>query len=141
MDIDSRLDAETAMVADSILADREVASVEEAALVVNVELRLSMDLFLPPSSAVATTPFTSSFRRSLETVLRRTSGEVWARPVALSMREEEEAIALSWVCPIPASERDSLDEEASICELEASTSELLIALLLRLASEEEKDFF
>ena len=140
MDIDSRLDAETATVADSILADREVASVEEAALVVNVELRLSMDLFLPPSSVAATAPVLS-FRRSLETVLRRTSGEVWARPAALSIREEEEALALSWACPIPARETDSFDEEASICELEASTSELLIALLLRLASEEEKDFF
>jgi hypothetical protein len=92
----------------------------------------------------------------LDTVRRRTRGEVWARLVARSIRLEEDARAASWVSPMLASDTDSRANEldrptaepdrreatAISAELEASViSELLMALLLRLVSEEEKDFF
>ena len=145
--------------ADSILEEREAASVA-AALVVKVELRLSMDRFLASDASITDVILPSSepsLSRSLETVLLRTRGEVWARLAALSIREDEEARASSWAWPMEARETESLEAEedlslveavwlelawATCRELElACISELLTALLLRLFSEEEKDFF
>ena len=206
-----------ATVADSILSESEATS-ESTALLVKVLLLLSMDRVLPASPMEASTfcdtevflPSSSpSLILSLDTVLLLTSGEVWARPAARSMREEVEAIAASWDWPIEASDKDSprlaeedrsclevefeaiwaeleaiwleleaiwleleaiwleleaiwleleaiwleleaiwvaldaiwLELEAIWLALEAAISELLTALLLRLFSEEEKDFF
>ena len=78
---------DTATVADSILEERDVDSAEAAALLVNVELLLSMDLVLPATassmeaSAVLDTEVLlpssePSLSRSLETVLLLTRGEV-----------------------------------------------------------------
>jgi hypothetical protein len=78
---------DTATVADSILEERDVDSAEAAALLVNVELLLSMDLVLPAAassmeaSAVLDTEVLlpssePSLSRSLETVLLLTRGEV-----------------------------------------------------------------
>ena len=79
----------TATVADSILEERDVESAEAAALLVNVELLLSIDLVLLPadadSSMEAKAVFDTevllpssdpSLSRSLETVLLLTRGEV-----------------------------------------------------------------
>ena len=73
--------------ADSILEEREVDSAEAAALLVNVELLLSIDLVLPAaaSSIEASAVFDTdvllpssepSLSRSLDTVLLLTRGEV-----------------------------------------------------------------
>jgi hypothetical protein len=78
---------DTATVADSILEERDVDSAEAAALLVNVELLLSMDLVLPAAassmdaSAVLDTDVLlpssePSLSRSLDTVLLLTRGEV-----------------------------------------------------------------
>jgi hypothetical protein len=78
---------DTATVADSILEERDVDSAEAAALLVNVELLLSMDLVLPAAassmeaSAVLDTEVLlpssePSLSRSLDTVLLLTRGEV-----------------------------------------------------------------
>ena len=79
----------TATVADSILEERDVESAEAAALLVKVELLLSIDLVLLPadadSSMEAKAVFDTevllpssdpSLSRSLETVLLLTRGEV-----------------------------------------------------------------
>jgi hypothetical protein len=78
---------DTATVADSILEERDVDSAEAAALLVNVELLLSMDRVLPAAassmdaSAVLDTDVLlpssePSLSRSLDTVLLLTRGEV-----------------------------------------------------------------
>ena len=90
-DADSILDCDcledTATVADSILEEREVDSAEAAALLVNVELLLSIERVLPAaaSSMEASAVFDTevllpssepSLSRSLDTVLLLTRGEV-----------------------------------------------------------------
>ena len=73
-------------------------------MLVNVELLLSIDLVLPAaaSSMDANAVFDTevllpssepSLRRSLDTVLLLTRGEVWAKLAALSINEEDEAKA------------------------------------------------
>ena len=79
----------TATVADSILEERDVESAEAAALLVKVELLLSIDLVLLPADAdssmeakavldteVLLPSSDPSLSRSLETVLLLTRGEV-----------------------------------------------------------------
>ena len=78
---------DTATVADSILEERDVDSAEAAALLVNVELLLSMDLVLPAAASsmeanavldteVLLPSSEPSLSRSLDTVLLLTRGEV-----------------------------------------------------------------
>jgi hypothetical protein len=77
---------DTATVADSILEERDVDSAEAAALLVNVELLLSMDLVLPAASSMEANAVLDtevllpssepSLSRSLDTVLLLTRGEV-----------------------------------------------------------------
>ena len=78
---------DTATVADSILEERDVDSAEAAALLVNVELLLSMDLVLPAAASsmearavldteVLLPSSEASLSRSLDTVLLLTRGEV-----------------------------------------------------------------
>ena len=87
--VDSILDCleDTATVADSILEERDVDSAEAAALLVKVELLLSIDLVLPAvvssmeASAVLDTEVLlpssePSLSRSLDTVLLLTRGDV-----------------------------------------------------------------
>ena len=73
-------------------------------MLVNVELLLSIDLVLPAaaSSMDANAVFDTevllpssepSLRRSLDTVLLLTRGEVWAKLAALSIKEEDDAKA------------------------------------------------
>ena len=123
-----------ATVADSILSESEATS-ESTALLVKVLLLLSMDRVLPASPIEASTfcdtevflaSSSPSLILSLDTVLLLTSGEVWARPAARSMREEVEAMAASWDWPIEARDNDSprLAEDDRSCleaeeELEA----------------------
>ena len=114
-----------ATVADSILSESEATSVSTA-LLVKVLLLLSMERVLPASPMEASTfcdtevllPSSEpSLSLSLDTVLLLTSGEVWARPAALSMREEVEAMAASCDWPIEARDTDSprLAEEDRSC--------------------------
>ena len=74
-------------------------------MLVNVELLLSIDLVLPAAAAssmdanavfdteVLLPSSEPSLRRSLDTVLLLTRGEVWAKLAALSIKEEDEAKA------------------------------------------------
>ena len=128
-----------ATVADSILSESEATS-ESTALLVKVLLLLSMDRVLPASPMEASTfcdtevflPSSSpSLILSLDTVLLLTSGEVWARPAARSMREEVEAMAASWDWPIEARDKDSprLAEEDLSCREAEEELEAIWAVL------------
>jgi len=96
------------MVADSILDESEATSwLVSRSLLLSPACRLSMAAAACCDSEVLRPSVEPSRRRSLETVLLLTNGEVCANPAARSISEEEEARADSCVCPIEAKETAS----------------------------------